>query len=247
MNFTGRAAALAIACSTVLALGGHPAGAYSETRAAGVGAYSTTETVVYDSCEDYVVNFHFIAPPTAVEWTLDSTIVEPDGETRSDFEFGNGATFSGNFEFFLCGDHDDIGTYALSGVLTVDDANYNETTYPMDTLRFTLRAPSSKTTLFVSDKSPKFKDAVQFKVKSTGETRYGNTSLEYAQVRLQYKDGGKWKSVKGANKVLTNGSGVWKEKYRMDARGAFKFRAKTLPGDGIYASSESKVVEVRVG
>ena len=65
-------------------------------------------------------------------------------------------------------------------------------------------------------------------------------------MRLQYKDAGKWKSVKGANKVLTTGAGVWKQKYRMDARGPHKFRAKTLLGEGIYESSESKILNVRV-
>jgi hypothetical protein len=246
MSLTGRVIAVT-ACPTVVALMGNAAGALSDGRAAGVGAYSTTETVVYDSCEDYVVSFHFDAPPTTVRWTLDSTIVEPDGETRTAFDFGDGASFSGNFDIFLCGANDDIGTYVVSGVLTAGDANYSETTYPMDTLRFTLRAPSSKTTLAISDKSPRLNDVVQFKIKSTGETRFGNTSLEYAYVRLQYKDGGKWKSVKGANKVLTNGAGVWKGKYRMDARRTWKLRAKTLPGEGIYEASQSKVVKVRVG
>ncbi len=54
-------------------------------------------------------------------------------------------------------------------------------------------------------------------------------------MRLQYKHGGKWRSVKSANKVLTNGSGVRKDKYRVDARGTFRFRAKTLPGDSLMS------------
>lgn len=215
-------------------------------HAADGGYFSPTDQVLYDDCYDIQVPFTVSLPPNISEWTVSSSIIEPGGDTITDYADGNGNLGGGTMEAFTCGTESDLGTYLVSGYITGYDANYNKYTFSMPSTSFTMLAPATKTHLRVSDRTVEFNDPVTFRVKATGQSVRGYVGLDYTTVRLQYRaGGGAWRSFKGGNKLSTNSTGILKARYRVNIARDVRVRAVTL-GDGIYRPSKSRAIKINV-
>jgi len=195
------------------------------TPAHAAGSVSSSNGVLFDGCSDHAFSYSFYAPG-ATEWDLDATLTDPAGD-QSDFayEYGDGDTASGSSSVSIC-DWERPGVYTIDVTVTWYDADYNA--WPdQGSATFSMREARTRTSLHVSDRTPRFDAIVTLKIHSTEEHPNGYFGNEYEYVALEYWAGGAWDRVRGS-KTLTADYGNARLKYRWNLMRPIRIRAVTL-------------------
>ena len=121
-----------------------PMGPSASAAQAKLSGYTVHNGTLWDDCTDYDYEFAITLPPGTDSWVLNTEISEPDGDSTSDYNSGDGTYASGTNSIFLCGLHKDLGRYDVSGEIKAYDADSDSTLIPVDQVSFTLTAPSTR-------------------------------------------------------------------------------------------------------
>jgi hypothetical protein len=206
------------------------------------GVVSTSDGVLYDDCQDHAYSYSFTLPPETDSWSLDVAAVAPDGTTEvTDFDYGSGGLAVGTGGLQFCG-FELPGTYQLQATVEYDDYSSGVTGIMTASAVFSMRTPYSRTTLKVSDRSPRFNQPVRFVMKARDERPSGYFPTEYATIRLEVRARGTWHRIRGGQ-VMSDSKGRAVVAYRWDLRRALWLRAVTKAGPS-YAGSKSSPVRV---
>jgi hypothetical protein len=207
------------------------------------GVVSVASGVLYDDCRDHPYSYSFTLPAGTDSWSMDVEAVGPDGTTEvSDFAYGSGGIATGTGGLQFCGS-EAAGSYELRA--TVDHVDYDNVVADgamTATAAFSMRKPYSRTSLKVSDRSPRFNQVVVFVMKARDERPYGYFATRYATMRLEVKARGTWQRIRGSQTV-SDSRGRARIAYRWDLRRSIRLRAVTKASSG-YAGSTSSPVRV---
>lgn len=240
MTLVVLAAGLLVTAPTVGSAAASPAAAAGSAW----GWTSGRSGVLWSDCRDHPFRYGVGVPGGAQGWSLDVTAYGPDGTYGgSDYFYDGSDPMSGTGHVFLCGGLDRPGRYTLRAKLEWYDANWNSYTKWLRPSSFSLRSPRTRTTLTVSDRSPRRGQIVRFGIGSRGERPRGYFANEYADVRLQRLVGGRWTHLRGS-RTWTDWRGRTTLMLRADGprRGAW-VRAVT-DATAEYSSSASRRVWV---
>ena len=235
---------LGIALVLVVPLAGPTPSAQAAQAALADGVVSVASGVLYDDCRDHPYSYSFTLPAGTDSWSIDVEAVGPDGTTEvSDIASGSGSISTGTGGLQFCGS-EAAGSYELRA--TVDHVDHDDVVADgamAATAAFSMRKPYSRTSLAVSDRSPRFNQVVVFVMKARDERPYGYFATRYATMRLEVKVRGTWQRIRGSQTV-SDSRGRARIAYRWDLRRSIRLRAVTKASSGYTGSTSSPV---RVG
>lgn len=206
------------------------------------GSVAGNDGVLHQDCRQHPYSYALSIPEDAESWDLEVTVLGPDGlEDTSDYLSDGAYETSGVATFQMCGGGMP-GLYTLTATLTHYDADYNRVTTELPAASFSMRLPYTRTALSVSDRTPRYNQAVTFKIKTVDERPNGYFATPYATVRLQSRRDGRWVNVTGS-KTTTSSTGVATLRFRWNTRATVKVRAVTLRDD-YYSASTSRTLKI---
>ncbi|WP_374457928.1 hypothetical protein [Nocardioides sp.] len=210
-----------------------PAHAANEVRVSMVGG------VLYDTCGDYGFSYAASLPAGyGPYWNMDLELIGPDGNiAASTYLYGEAA--SGVDTMQICNSPNLPGTYTIRG--TGETRNSSSDYIPISVLSssVTFRLPMTRTSIKATPKKPEKGQVVRFAITSTDERPNGYFGTAYADVRLQVRRGGSWKTL---TKTSTNDSGRVVAKARHSGK---KVRVRALTdGSSSHTGSTSRIIKV---
>ena len=215
---------------------------------------STSDGVLFQSCVQHPVDY--AATPGSGNWSLFLSSTRSDGAAGPfvSLSSGLGDQPSGTTTLDFCGYADTAGVYVpggytLTGALSwVDDAGVTHTEQ-LPSAGFTMARPQTRTTLAVSDRTPKPGQPIRFRVtvqvqSPTGWMRVPDDALPLRLRVLARGPGEKrFTGLHGANGVYDYG-GTWSRKFRwLGTLSRAQFEAETR-GNDLLAESTSNVVRL---
>lgn len=221
-----------------LTLGGAP-----EASAASAAVVSVSSGVLYDECRAHPYTFSFTLPAGTDTWTLEAVAVGPDGTTvATDVVLGSGASATGTGALEFCGT-ERAGVYELQAAVVHRDVETATEGSQTSAASFTMRTPRSRSTLKVSDRTPRFNQHVRFVMKSQHERPSGYAGTDGARVHLEVRvPGRRWITVKGS-RMATDSRGRATVAYRWNIRRPLWFRTVTETARG-WTTSASRTIRV---
>jgi hypothetical protein len=218
----GAVATLAMVCSALMMTS--PA----EATGAPNAAISTDNGVLYSGCRMHHFSFVVTVPAGSTHWNLDVDVYGPDGlEVSGDYLYGSTDNPSpGTGSVQICAS-ELAGTYAFSTSFEWSDQDYTDHSTTLAPVRFTMRRPSTRTSIAASTTNPRYGQVVTLRVTSRDERPAGYFANRYGVVRIQRLVAGRWVTLRGGQ--LTTGSyGTASKRYRFVSRHRERFQAVTL-------------------
>ncbi|CUR54486.1 exported hypothetical protein [metagenome] len=206
--------------------------------AVAAGSLTADGGTLYEGCRNFRYSFD-VAEPGAAAWQLDLTANAPDGSyAAGDYQEGVGESASGSGTVNICS-YQGVGRYQLEAQVTYFDADFN--TLAQETLYAPLRLTkmSTRTSLSVSDRTPRFNSVVRLVATSYVErpSRFVRNKYEYVALEVRCGTSG-WARVRGSKSVTNNyGKTAWR--YRWNIHRTCKVRAVTLKTASWTGSSSS--------
>ncbi|MEP9381584.1 hypothetical protein [Nocardioides sp. KR10-350] len=237
---------VAVLVSLFLAVAGLVLLSPSAAQAASASGWtSSSNGVLYDTSQKHRYGFSVSVPAAADDWDLEVTLVAPDGtDAGSDYKYGsNSKSASGYFWFF---GSEMPGRYRVKAQLTWYDwdasSNWKHQV-SLPTSSFTMRRPHSRTTLTVSDRTPRKGQIVRYTITLRDERPRGYFPTKYEYVVLQHKVGGAWVNYRWS-KDVTSARGKVTGRARYEGR-PVKLRAKAVASSWVgYTTSSSKIIRL---
>jgi hypothetical protein len=210
---------------------------------ASAAVVSVSSGVLYDECRAHPYTFSFTLPAGTDSWTVEAVAVGPDGTTAAtDVVLGSGASAAGTGALEFCGT-EQAGAYELRTVVVHRDVETATEGSQTSVAPFTMRTPRSRSTLKVSDRTPRFNQHVRFVMKSQVERPSGYAGTVGARMHLEVRVAGTpWISVKGSRKT-TDSRGRATKTYRWNIRRPLWLRTVTETARG-WTTSASRPVRV---
>lgn len=207
MRYTVLASALAVLLAPLAAA--TPAHAANEVTLTMAGG------VLYDSCTDQVFTYSANLPAGyGPYWNMDVELVGPDGNvTATSYLYGQSRT--GTDSLFLCDSPNLAGTYTIRGTGEMDGPNYTDVPISAVQSTVTFRLPMTRTLVKATPKRPAKGEVVRFTIKSQDERPAGYYGTSYADVKLQVKRNGSWRTFES---TMTDESGRVVVKGRYSGR-----------------------------
>ncbi|MBC2933045.1 hypothetical protein [Nocardioides sp. zg-1228] len=232
MRYTVLGSALAVLLAPLAAA--TPAHAANEVTLTMAGG------VLYDSCATHDFTYSAALPAGyGPYWNMDVELVGPDGNvTSSAYIYGESRTGVGSI--LLCDSPNLPGTYTLrgSGEMRGPDYTYVPISAMQSTVTF--RLPQTRTRLKAKPRRPAKGQVVRFVITSQDERPAGYFGTTYADVKLQAKRNGSWRTL---DSTMTNDSGKVVVKARYSGRRT-AVRAVTT-GNSDRTGSTSRVIRFR--
>jgi hypothetical protein len=183
-------------------------------------------------------------------YQVDMKVIGPDGteaDSRSVTRSADDISQYGSDtdHFFVCGG---AGNYSVQATGNWCWVNYKPTTAPQYCQRisfqkpFSLRAAKTEVTVKAAKSYRISSKPLKVTASVSIERSTGMFGLDSADVKLQYKRGGKWVNY---GKSSTGRSGLVKFSVRFADTGAFQLRA-VVASDEDHAGSTSKPIKVKV-
>lgn len=231
MRYTVLGSALAVLLAPLAAA--PPAHAANEVTLSMAGG------VLYDSCADHDFTYSATLPPGyGPYWNMDIELVGPDGNaTASSYLYGQSRT--GADSLFLCDSRNLPGTYTIRGTGEMDGPNDSNVPISAVASSVTFRLPKTRTLVKATPKRPEKGQVVRFVIKSKDERPAGYYGTSYADVKLQVKRNGSWRTF---DSNMTDESGRVVVKGRYSGR-RVAVRAVTA-SDSDRTGSTSRIVRV---
>lgn len=232
------ATGLSVVLGAAVLLGPVPA-----ASAASAAVVSVSSGVLYDECRDHPYTFSFTVPAGTDSWTVEAVAVGPDGTTAAtDLVLGSGASAAGTGALEFCGT-EQAGVYELRTAVVHRDVETATEGSETSVASFTMRTPRSRSTLTVSDRTPRFNQRVRFVMKTQHERPSGYARTDGARVHLEVRvPGTPWLAVKGSRRT-TDSRGRATVVYRWDIRRSLWLRTVTETARG-WTTSASRPVRV---
>ncbi|RNM11653.1 hypothetical protein EFL26_21035 [Nocardioides pocheonensis] len=173
------------------------------------GSVTGISGVLYDDCGSYPFRYSVDVPGGGDYRALNLQLVAPDGsQADTAYVVPDANLASGTGAFRLCRPTDPYGTYTIRGTVewapTVDAA---KTSAPLDDAHFTMRKPSSRTSVAASTRRPAYGQVVAYRFRSLLEEPSGYAPDAFAWVHLEKRVAGRWVRVKGG-RAMTHGTGA---------------------------------------
>ena len=245
----------AVAAALTAALTAAGAGAGAATASAEApGTLTTSDGVLFQTCVRHPVSY--AATPGSGNWSLFLSTARSDGSPGPFVSLSSalGDQPSGATTLDFCGYGDTAGVYvpgryALAGALSWVDGGGVTHTEQLPSVAFTMAKPQTRTTLVLSDRTPKPGQPIRFtvsvKVQSpTGWMRVPDDALPL-RLRVLARGPGekKFGPLHGAAGVYDYG-GTWSRKFRwLGTLPRARFEAETR-GNDLLDESTSKVVHL---
>lgn len=204
------------------------------------GWTSSSNGVLYANNPQHAYRYSAPIPARAADWVMEVDLIGPDGGQASwDFVWGGRQTGSGNLYIFSSSLP---GRYTIRASGEWYDANYDSHAFTVPASTFMMRKAHSKTTLSVSDRTPRKGQTITMKVTIKDERPRGYFKTQYAPVKLQRKVGGTWKTYGwGTGKTSANGTVKFRTKFTGKPT---KIRAVAVSDTGDWTRSVSKVISL---
>jgi hypothetical protein len=207
----------------------------------GTGTVTGINGVLYDDCVRHSFRYSVSAPPDAGYRDLQVRLVEPDGrpsQTVTVYPDTNDATGVASFIQGLCPPGDLYGTYTIRATLRwgADPQTVDQHVDLADT-HFSMRKPSTRTSLSVSTRRPAHGQRVVCRIRVFDERPTGYLPTWFTWVHLEKRRDGRWVRVKGS-RALTHEDGRIKVRVRYLRRHhqPLRIRAVTEPAPKLKRS-----------
>ncbi|MFC7359234.1 hypothetical protein [Nocardioides astragali] len=217
-------------------------------------ALTTADGVLYQSCVRHPVSY--AANPRSGNWSLHLSTTRSDGSPGPFVSLSShlGDQSAGSTTLDFCGYGDTAGVYApgrytLAATLSWVDPGGITHTEQLPSADFTMAKPQTRTTLTLSDRTPKPGQPIRFRVSvkvqsPTGWMRVPDAALPL-RLRVLARGPGErtFRPLRGGAGVYDYG-GTWSRKFRwLGTLPRAQFEAETR-GNDLLAESTSKVVRV---
>jgi hypothetical protein len=193
--------------------------------------------VLYSDCRDNPIAYSVQPTPDVSHWNLTINVLAPDGTSVG------GAFLSsyfdpptGSFNLYTCGS-EMPGTYTVQGTGDYEGADDITRTWQLTPSTFLVRAAHTRTKLI---KKPLGDGVYSLRVRVKDERPAGYFATDYAKVRLEKLDHGKWRRVPRISISVSDGRGS----VRVSTKSLVKIRAVTAAAYN-YADSVSRPVTLR--
>jgi len=238
----------------VAALLGAGLAVVAPASAQAAGTLTTPDGVLYQTCVRHPVSY--AATPGSGNWSLFLSTTRSDGSPGPFVSLSSalGAQPSGSTTLDFCGYGGTAGVYVpgrytLTGALSWVDGGGVTHDEQLPPVAFTMAKPQTRTTLALSDPTPRPGQPITFRVKvkvqtPTGWTRVPDDALPLRLRGLARGAGEKrFTPLHGAAGVYDYG-GTWSRKFRwLGTLARAQFEAETR-GNRLLDSSTSKVVHL---
>lgn len=228
-----------LVAALLLALGPGAVPAHAEPV---YGSVSGIDGVLYDDCVPHPYRYAVTTlPDGTTTWDLRVSLIGPDGhEAGSDFV---PSPTSGTSSFVLCTPADAYGTYTIRARFEWGADTVPDHSAALPDARFTLRKPSSRTTLTASTRRPAYGQVVRYPVTAYVEQPAGHQPRAFTWVHLERRKHGRWVRIRGA-RAMTHDTGrvVIRLRYRQHHQQTL-VRAVT-EGTARYSRSTSAVLRL---
>jgi hypothetical protein len=214
---------------------------------------TTSDGVLFQTCVRHPVTY--AASPGSGNWTLFLSSSRSDGSPGPFVSLSSalGDQPSGSTTLDFCGYGDTAGVYVpgrytLTGALSWVDGSGVTHNEQLPSAAFTMAKPQTRTTLTLSDRTPKPGQPIRFGVKvkvrsPTGWMRVPDDALPLRLRVLARGPGEKFSPLHGAAGVYDYG-GTWSRKFRwLGTLPRAQFEAETR-GNDLLDESTSKVVHL---
>jgi hypothetical protein len=180
------------------------------------GSVAGIDGVLYDDCGAYPFRWSVDVPDGGSYRALNLQLIAPDGsQADSTYVVPDANLASGVSTFRLCRPGDPYGTYTIRG--TVEWAPSADatpkTSAQLDDAHFTMRRPSSRTSVTASTPRPAYGQLVTYRLRSYDEQPTGYAANAFAWVHLEKRVAGRWVRVKGG-RAMTHSTGAVKVRLR---------------------------------
>lgn len=194
--------------AAVLLLGGGLAGVPVHA-ASPYGSVTGISGVLYDDCRAYPYQYSVDVPPASTYRAVTVTVVGPAGAVAArDYVTPATDQETGTSTVTLCRPTDPYGTYTIRAVVEWGEAgNPPFSSAPLDDAHFTMRKPSSRTSVSASTRRPAYGQVVAYRFRSLVEEPTGHAGNAFAWVHLEKRVGGRWVRVKGG-RAMTHSTGA---------------------------------------
>ena len=225
----------------------------ASASAAVPGTLTTSDGVLFQSCVRHPVSY--AASPGSGNWSLFLTSTRSDGSAGpfASLSSGLGDQPTGVTTLDFCaGDGAGVyvpGRYTVSGALSWVDGGGVTHDEQLAPAAFTMAKPATRTTLTLSDRTPRPGQPISFRVKVTVQSPAGWTRVpdDALPLRLRVLARGpgeqRFSPLSGASGVYDYG-GTWSRKFRwLGTLPRAQFEAETR-GNKLLDDSVSKVVRL---
>lgn len=233
----------------VLVAGVFGLGGLAAPASAGLTDVSVTSGpgVLFPECTEHPFNYVVSPPDTALTWSIELVVQQPDGTAGGSLFISKGDPIAGVDTESFCPSSSLPGTYTVTGVYQVTESSpVRTTTTPITPFTFDLRLAYAKVEATASDKTPRLGQKVKVNVKVSDERPSGGFfATSGAEVKLQQFKGSSWVNVAGG-KAFTSSSGRVQVKFKNKSKGKTKYRVQADVNDiGKVSSSTFKLRTAR--
>ena len=238
----------------VAALLGAGLAVVAPASAQAAGTMTTSDGVLFQSCVRHPVSY--AVSPGSDNWSLFLSSTRSDGSQGPFVSLSSalGAQPSGTTTLDFCGYGDTAGvyvpgSYTLTGTLSWVDGGGITHDDALPAVAFTMAKPETRTTLTLSDRTPRPGQPIRFlvKVKVQSPSGWARVPDDALPLRLRVLARGpgekRFTPLRGAAGVYDYG-GTWSRKFRwLGTLARAQFEAETR-GNRLLDSSTSKVVHL---